>query len=46
VKAQQGWRAPVQQAEHGGRHAQPLPCDHQQGPANGWLREYLFVSEG
>ena len=26
-------------------HVQPLPCDHHQGPACGWLQGYPFVSD-
>jgi len=41
----QGWRAVVRRAEHGGRHAQPLPCDNQQGTACSWLQGYPFASD-
>jgi len=37
-------RLPKQQrVEHSGQQAHPLSCDHQQGPACGWLQGYPFV---
>jgi len=45
VRAQQGSRAAVQQAEHGGLYAEPMPCDHQQRTECGWHQGYPFVSD-
>jgi len=45
VRAQQGWWAAVQRAEHGGLYAQPMPCNHQQRTECGWHQGYPFVSD-